>query len=123
MAKSKNKKKGGKRPAERPAVAEVTEIRAVRRPRRQVAKPAAPAARNGRRSSEDVTRALSLKLAAEAELIEDLTLKTAAARKRRDALIVKLSDRGLSEREVGLLAKMTGPRVNQIYHKPAAEAA
>lgn len=69
-----------------------------------------------RRTSEEITRKLSADLRAEAELMENLKLQRDAAQRRRDALIVKLSDRGVSERTIGSMAKMSGPRVNQIYH-------
>lgn len=36
---------------------------------------------------------------------------------RRDALIVKMLDAGMTEREVGALADLSGPRVHQIYYE------
>lgn len=64
----------------------------------------------------EVTARLMAQLRDEAESMELWTLKIAAARKRRDALIVKIADRGVSEREIARAGKVTSPRVNQIYH-------
>lgn len=69
-----------------------------------------------RRSREDVTRSLSDELRLVASEIEDMTDQLVLKRKKRDRLIVKLADRDLSEREIGRMANMSGPRVNQIYH-------
>lgn len=69
-----------------------------------------------KRLNPDVTARMLVDLRIEAEQIEAFNLKMAAARKRRDALIVRIADRGVSETEVGRAAKLSGPRVNQIYH-------
>lgn len=59
---------------------------------------------------------LLAKVRRERETIDAAKLTIAAARKRRDAAIIKLADRGVSERSIAVVAGMSGPRVNQIYH-------
>jgi hypothetical protein len=121
--KSKNKKRRAERPvevavAEKIAVVEEP-VKPARKPR--AARPAKPAPRTGANGTNsrlrpDVTAKLMADLRIEAESIEAFELKKAAARKRRDSLIVRIAERGVSEREIGRAAKMSGPRVNQIYH-------
>lgn len=128
MAKSKKNKKvkgkGAKRPEvaveAAPAVAVIEDApRPARKPRAATSAKAvaSKAAANGKsRMKPEVTARLMAQLRDEAESIELWKLKIAAATKRRDALIVRIADRGVSEREIARSAKVTGPRVNQIYH-------
>lgn len=67
-------------------------------------------------AAKRVNDRLLAKLRRERETIAEANLTIAAARKRRDATIIKLADRGVSERDIAVVAGMTGPRVNQIYH-------
>jgi hypothetical protein len=69
-----------------------------------------------RKTPEEVTRRMRRALRDEADQIENWKNQIALATRRRDALIVKLCDRGVSERELGRDAKVTSPRINQIYH-------
>lgn len=68
------------------------------------------------RLNPDVTERLKVKLISEGRTVRDLTDRTEAARKRRNDTIRTLCDRGVSEREIGEMVGMTGPRINQIYH-------
>lgn len=71
--------------------------------------------KNVRRLNSDVTERMKVQLISEARTVRDLTDRLDAARKRRNDTVRSLCDRGLSEREIGELAGMSGPRVNQIY--------
>jgi hypothetical protein len=60
------------------------------------------------------------KLEKEAAIIRQSQAAITRAARRRDLYIVKLLDGGMTEREVGEHANLTGPRVHQIYHtRPA----
>jgi hypothetical protein len=67
------------------------------------------------RLNPEVTERMKVRVIQEARTVNDLNDRLAAARKRRNDTIRALCDRGLSEREVGELTGMTGPRINQIY--------
>lgn len=60
------------------------------------------------------------KLEREAEIIRRSQAAIDRAARRRNLYIVKLLDAGMTEREIGVLCNLSGPRVHQIYHgKPA----
>lgn len=67
------------------------------------------------RLNPEVTERLKVQVIKEGRIVKDLTDRTEAARKRRNDTIRKLCDRGLSEREIGSMVGMSGPRINQIY--------
>lgn len=60
------------------------------------------------------------KLEKEAEIIRRSQAAIDRAARRRNLYIVKLLNAGMTEREIGALCNLSGPRVHQIYHgKPA----
>ena len=60
------------------------------------------------------------KLEHEAEIIARAQRAIDRAARRRNLYIVKLLDAGLTEREIGAMCNLSGPRVHQIYHgRPA----
>jgi len=116
MAKKIKKGKKGKRKLAAVAVAPV----AVEVIEPVVAALPKPKATNGKavksRLNPEVTERMKAQLIREARTVKDLTDRTEAARKRRNNTIRALCDRGLSERELGEMTGMSGPRINQIYH-------
>lgn len=68
------------------------------------------------RLNPDVTARMKVQLTREGKTVQNLNDRLEAARKRRNDTIRQLCDRGVSEREIGELVGMTGPRINQIYH-------
>lgn len=60
------------------------------------------------------------KLQEQRDIIREAQRTIARATRRRNLYVIKLLDGGLTEREVGEHAGVTGPRAHQIYHgKPA----
>lgn len=68
------------------------------------------------RLNPDVTERMKVRLTREGKTVQNLTDRLEAARKRRNDTIRTLCDRGVSEREIGEMVGMSGPRINQIYH-------